>query len=197
MFHDVNAVGRFSLCTPYQADGAGDNDGDDGAAKTLLDGTRKKGVAKSVEASPAEPAAPAAPGGEESDDCDDVAWYGFLEIEGLEAVTGQSSSKNKRNKCRDGIRSKTNKKIGHSSTTADAVALATDTGGSSGGGVQGYSNFLSPSGDDGSGVWDGTKQRTPPRTSRSPAGSPGLTPLRGRSRRGWWRRRRDKYPTAN
>lgn len=41
----------------------------------------------------------------------------------------------------------------------------------------------------------GDGMRTP-RTSRSPAGSPGLTPLRGRSRRGWWRRRRDSYPSS-
>lgn len=42
----------------------------------------------------------------------------------------------------------------------------------------------------------GEGQRTPPCTSRSPSGSPGLTPLRGRSRRGWWRRRRESYPTG-
>lgn len=35
-----------------------------------------------------------------------------------------------------------------------------------------------------------------PSRKMSSSSSGGLTPLRGRSRRGWWRKRRDEYPTA-
>lgn len=40
----------------------------------------------------------------------------------------------------------------------------------------------------------GGSGRTPGRRSAGSSGS--LTPLRGRSRRGWWRRRRDQYPPS-
>lgn len=163
------------ISTPRQADSAGGGVGGDGATKPILDDTRK-----------------------ESGDCNEAACCGFLEVEDLEDVIGQSCcSKNKtKGDSSDGACSKTNESR-NSSTAADASALATDDTTSGDGGCSGGGGDLSPSVDDGRGAWSGTGHRTPPRTSRSPAGSPGLTPLRGRSRRGWWRRRRDKYPTAN
>lgn len=190
------------MSSPYQADSADDNGiGGDGETETMFDRTRKKGVAKSEVTAPTAPAAPAAPTrwGEGSDGCDDAACSGFSEVEGWDGVIYQSSSEEKRNES-DWVSSKIIK--GRNSSTAPDASAGTDTGGDSGGGGghQSYMGFLSPGVDTGWGARGGAEHSssgTPPRNRRSPASSPGLTPLRGRRRRGWWRRRRDKYPTEN
>lgn len=148
-------------------------------------------VPKSVSKAPTAPAGPV--GWSEGDGCNYAAYHGCEEAEGLEGVKGQNSSNGKMDENNDGISSRTNK--GRISLNApDATALAADTGGGSGGG---QSRVVSPDVDNGWEAWNGGGHGIPPRTSRSPARSPGLTPLRGRSRRGWWRRRRDSYPTDN
>lgn len=189
------------LCVVCQADRVGDDGvGGHGAAKTLLGGNHTKGAQKSASTAATAPAAPTH-WGEGGDNGDDEACCGSPEVEGLGGIiTGQSSSGENTNEGSDGTSGKTNK-ILNPSSAPDAAASVAGTGGGRGGsgdsGDQGYMGSLSPGVDDGWGSWDGAGRRTPPRTSRSPASSPGLTPLRGRSRRGWWRRRRDKYPTGN
>lgn len=143
---------------------------------------------------PAAPAAAISPwGGRSNDRCDDdTAWYGFLDVKGSDGNIAQSRSEKINNNASSDdemISSKINNGRNFSSAPDAAASIADTVSGSGGGGDQNYVGSLAQDGVDNDwGSWGG---RT---TSRSPVISPGLTPLRGRSRRGWWRRRRDKFP---